>query len=236
MAVAAGDLAAARAAYQASLDIAVRLAAADPANAGWQRDLSVSHNKLGDVAVAAGDLAAARAAYQATLDIRVRLAAADPANTERQRDLSVSHNKLGDVAIAAGDLAAARAAYQASLDISVRLAAADPANTEWQRDLPSATTSWGTWRSRPGTWPRPAPPTRPPRTCRSGWPPPTRPTPNGSATCHQRRSAGGRGGRRLGTWPRPGPPTGVPGYLRPAGRCRPGLAAGTAVSLGGGHG
>jgi hypothetical protein len=43
VAVAAGDLGAARAAYQASLDIRVRLAAADPANAEWQRDLSVSH-------------------------------------------------------------------------------------------------------------------------------------------------------------------------------------------------
>jgi hypothetical protein len=96
-----------------------------------QRDLSVSHNKLGDVARAAGDLAAARAAYQASLDIAVRLAAADPANTTWQRDLSVSHNKLGDAAVAAGDLAAARAAYQASLDIAVRLAAADPANTLW---------------------------------------------------------------------------------------------------------
>ena len=95
-------------AYQAALDIRVRLAAADPANTDWQRDLSVSHNKLGDVAVAAGDLAAARTAYQAALDIADRLAAADPANTEWQRDLSVSHNKLGDVAIAAGDLAAAR--------------------------------------------------------------------------------------------------------------------------------
>ena len=135
VAVAAGDLAAARAAYQASLDIRQRLAAADPANTGWQRDLSISHEQLGNVAVAAGDLAAARAAYQASLDIAVRLAAADPANTGWQRDLSVSHNKLGDVAVAAGDLAAARAAYQASLDIAARLAAADPANTEWQRDL-----------------------------------------------------------------------------------------------------
>jgi tetratricopeptide (TPR) repeat protein len=131
----AGDLAAARAAYQASLDILIRLAAADPANIEWQRDLSVSHIKLGNVAIAAGDLAAARAAYQAALDILNRLAAADPANTGWQRDLSVSHEKLGDVAIAAGDLAAARAAYQASLDIAERLAAADPANTGWQRDL-----------------------------------------------------------------------------------------------------
>ena len=108
-------------AYQAALDIADRLAAADPANTGWQRDLSVSHDKLGDVAAAAGDLAAARDPYQAALDIADRLAAADPANTGWQRDLSVSHNKLGDVAAAAGDLAAARDHYQAALDI------ADPA-------------------------------------------------------------------------------------------------------------
>jgi hypothetical protein len=87
VALEAGDLAAARTAYQARLDIMTRLAAADPADTDWQRELSVSHIKLGDVAIAAGDLAAARAACQASLDIRVRLAAANPANTGWQRDL-----------------------------------------------------------------------------------------------------------------------------------------------------
>ena len=42
-----GDLAAALTSYQASHDIFERLAKADPGNAGWQRDLSVSHNKMG---------------------------------------------------------------------------------------------------------------------------------------------------------------------------------------------
>jgi hypothetical protein len=41
-----------------------RLAKADPGNAGWQRDLSVSHEKIGDVQVEQGDLAAALASYQ----------------------------------------------------------------------------------------------------------------------------------------------------------------------------
>jgi hypothetical protein len=81
-------------------------AAADPTNTGWQRDLSVSHLKVGDVAVAAGDLTAAATAYQAGLDLAVRLAAADPTNTGWQRDLTVSHDRLGDVAVAAGDLTA----------------------------------------------------------------------------------------------------------------------------------
>ena len=131
----AGDLLAATRQLHAMHQQIQARAAADPANTEWQRDLSISHNKLGDVARAAGDLAAARAAYQAALDIRVRLAAADPADTGWQRDLSVSHNKVGDVARAAGDLAAARAAYQVGLDIRARLAAADPADTGWQRDL-----------------------------------------------------------------------------------------------------
>ena len=202
---------------------AVRLAAADPANTEWQRDLSVSHNILGNVAVAAGDLAAARAAYQAGLDIAARLAAADPANTGWQRDLSVSHNKLGDVAVAAGDLAAARAAYQAYLDIAARLAAADPANTAGSATCPSATTSWGTWRSRPGTWPRPGPPTRPAWTSRSGWPPPTRPTPRWQrdlSVSHE--PAGGRGDRGRGPGRGPGRLPGRPGHPGPAGRRRPG--------------
>ena len=39
-------------------------ALADPTNAGWQRDLSVSHNKVGDVLLAQGDLAGALKAYR----------------------------------------------------------------------------------------------------------------------------------------------------------------------------
>ena len=372
VAVAAGDLAAARAAYQASLDIAVRLAAADPANTGWQRDLSVSHEQAGGcggggrgpgrrprrlpgqpghrVRLAAADpantdgSATCRSATTSWGTWRwrpgtwpppapptrpawtsaMRLAAADPANTGWQRDLSVSHDKLGDVAVAAGDLAAARTAYQASLDIRraagrrrprqhrmaarpvgqprtssgtwrwrpgtwpppatayqasldirVRLAAADPANTGWQRDLSvsheqargcggggrgpgrrprrlpgqprhrargwppptpptpagsatcrSATTSWGTWRWRPGTWPPPAPPTRPAWTSPCGWPPPTPPTPNGSATCRSATTSWGTWRWRPGTWPPPAPPT------RPASTSAARLAAADPANTG----
>jgi tetratricopeptide (TPR) repeat protein len=96
VAVAAGDLAAARADYQASLDIRIGLAAADPANR-WQRDLSVIHDNLGNLAMAAGDLTAARADYQASLDIRIGLAAADPANTQWQRDLSIARQRINDL-------------------------------------------------------------------------------------------------------------------------------------------
>jgi len=54
-----GNLPAALDRYQASLAIADRLAKADPGNADWQRDRSVSHNKIGDVLVDQGNLPAA---------------------------------------------------------------------------------------------------------------------------------------------------------------------------------
>ena len=85
-----GDLAAAEAAADQARDILAKLAAADPGNAGWQRDLSVSWNKLGDVRHDQGDLAGALQAYTASQGIREKLAAADPGNAGWQRDLSVS--------------------------------------------------------------------------------------------------------------------------------------------------
>jgi hypothetical protein len=50
--MAQGDLAGALKSYKADLAIAERLAKADPGNAGWQRDLSVSNERLGDVFLA----------------------------------------------------------------------------------------------------------------------------------------------------------------------------------------
>ena len=46
MLVAQGDLTAALTSYRASLAIRERLAAGDPGNAGWQRDLAFSHWRL----------------------------------------------------------------------------------------------------------------------------------------------------------------------------------------------
>ena len=79
--------------------IAERLAEADPNNAGWQRDLSVSHNKIGDVLVDQGDLSGALDSYRPSMAIRERLAKADPNNAGWQRDLSVSRSKIGDVLV-----------------------------------------------------------------------------------------------------------------------------------------
>ena len=102
---------------------------------GDERDLSVSHERIGDVLVAQGERAAALEAYRAGLAIRENLARRDPANLDWQRDLSVSHERIGDVLVAQGERAAALEAYRAGLAIRENLARHDPANLDWQRDL-----------------------------------------------------------------------------------------------------
>ena len=64
MQLAQGDLAGALASFRNGLEITERLARQDPTNAAWQRDLSVSHGKLGDVQLAQGDLAGALASFR----------------------------------------------------------------------------------------------------------------------------------------------------------------------------
>ena len=97
MQVAQGNLPAALSSYQAGLAIRERLAKSDPGNAGWQRDLAVSYDRVGDVQVAQGDLPAALGSYQASLAIIDRLAKSDPGNAGWQRDLSVLYAKLASV-------------------------------------------------------------------------------------------------------------------------------------------
>ena len=95
MQVAQGNLPAALTSYQASLAIRDRLAKSDPANAGWQRDLSVSYEKVGNVRVAQGNLPEALTPYQASLAIADRLAKSDPDNAGFQNDLSLSYDRVG---------------------------------------------------------------------------------------------------------------------------------------------
>jgi len=78
-----------------------RLTAADPSKALWQRDLSVSLYKIGDVLADQGDLSGAMKSFGASLEIAERLAAADPSDAAWQRsDIVRGFNKIGDVQLA----------------------------------------------------------------------------------------------------------------------------------------
>ena len=65
--------------FRDGLAIRERLAKADPGNAGWQRDLSVSYDRVGDVQVAQGNLADALKIVPRRAAIVEGLAKADPA-------------------------------------------------------------------------------------------------------------------------------------------------------------
>ena len=54
-----GNLARARAVYASAVEIAVPFAEAGPKNAEWQRDLSASYDRIGDVLRVQGNLQAA---------------------------------------------------------------------------------------------------------------------------------------------------------------------------------
>ncbi|MBL8398251.1 MAG: CHAT domain-containing protein [Candidatus Accumulibacter sp.] len=75
-----GQLEPAAAELRRAVALGQELAAADPSNAEWQRDLSLSLAKLGDVELAQGDLAGAQARFEDSRTISARLAAADPSN------------------------------------------------------------------------------------------------------------------------------------------------------------
>jgi tetratricopeptide (TPR) repeat protein len=119
LAIAISDLELARRYAAESVTLTERRASPEDPHA--QRDLSVSLNKLGNVARDLGDLAAAGVHFQQALDIGRRLAG-QLETPQALRDLSVSLEKLGDVARDLGDLAAAGVHFQQALDIGRRLA------------------------------------------------------------------------------------------------------------------
>ena len=107
----------------------------DQYNADWQRDLSVSHNKVGDVLLKQDDLDGALIMYQDSLVLAQRMALIDPSNTGWKRDLATSQERIGDALFAKGELERALNAYRESLGTSERLALSDPSNASGQRDL-----------------------------------------------------------------------------------------------------
>jgi tetratricopeptide (TPR) repeat protein len=132
----AGNFDVAMQAYRGSLEVRERLAARDPENAGWQRDLSASYGKIGDVLKLEGIFSEALQAYRTGFETRERLAAKEPDNAERQRDLSVSYDKIGNVHQAKGDLDGALQAFISAKKFNTLLANGNLESiADWEKDL-----------------------------------------------------------------------------------------------------
>lgn len=81
--------------YHRLLDFFERLAQAEPDRSDYQRDLSVSYERLGDLYRALGEGEKAREYFLKALDIAERLAQAEPDRSDYQVDLAVSLAKVG---------------------------------------------------------------------------------------------------------------------------------------------
>ena len=104
-------------AAQRNAGVAALAAALHADNAGLQRDLSVSYDRVGDMQKDQGDLAGALKSYRHGLAIRERLVQSDSGNTEWQGYLSSSYEKVGDVEKAQGDLDHAIADYSEAVQL-----------------------------------------------------------------------------------------------------------------------
>jgi hypothetical protein len=132
LAQAAGDVPRARQLCERSLTIRDALAAVEPGNTGYQRDVLVSLVRLGHMAREVGDSPRARQLYDWSLAIADALAAVEPGNTGYQSATWVPLTNLGDMARAAGNGPRAHQLLERSLTIAEALAAAEPANTVFQ--------------------------------------------------------------------------------------------------------
>lgn len=130
-----GDLATARAKYQLALDMAKELVEQAPYDRRAQRDVTVAHERMGDVLLRLGNTEEALQEQQKALELRETMIEEQPDDEEVQRDLSVSHERLGIIhqEMKRNDLA--RGEYQESLRISKQLARARPKDPRARHDL-----------------------------------------------------------------------------------------------------
>jgi tetratricopeptide (TPR) repeat protein len=101
-----GDTVKQLASARAASEILKRLTKADPSNALWQRDLTVSYNGVGAALVAQGNLPDALKSFRDGVAITERLAKADPSNVQWRNDLQSTTGRIGALAyrfVLAGD-------------------------------------------------------------------------------------------------------------------------------------
>lgn len=127
--VQAGDLAAAKNAYQRAKGLASKISMGN--NAGY----AIACDKLGDLARFSDDFPNAHEEYNQALPIFRKLATV---HAEHRRDVSLCLSKIGELALAKDDIPAAQIALNEHYEIAELIANSDPSNCEHQRDLAGA--------------------------------------------------------------------------------------------------
>jgi tetratricopeptide (TPR) repeat protein len=126
---------AAMAAYLEAQRQVKALLESEPENAAFQRDLSVTCDRIGDVHAHERRFDAALASYRQSLAIAEALAEREPENPVRQHDLSVSHDRIGEILDRMGKREAALESFRNGLVIAEALALGAPNDLQRQWDL-----------------------------------------------------------------------------------------------------
>ncbi len=123
------------AAYEAAQGEVTALAEREPDNPRWQRDASVTHDRIGDFLLAAGQIDLALESYRKSLTLSQALAVRDPANPRWQHDLSVAHDRVGEALDVKGDLDGAIESFQRGLGLAETLMQREPDRPERRWDV-----------------------------------------------------------------------------------------------------
>ncbi|MBK8728344.1 MAG: hypothetical protein IPM00_02585 [Tetrasphaera sp.] len=75
------------------------MAAAEPENTTYRRDVALGLARLADLAVARGDVVVARDLLERSQKLSEALAAAEPENTTYRRDVALGLDRLADLAV-----------------------------------------------------------------------------------------------------------------------------------------
>ncbi len=138
--------------YKHSLQIRQQLAATQRKNAQTQRDLAVSHEKMGRMALNTAKLGEAKHSFEKSLTLRVALYHANPTH-DAQRDLAIAYKDFGDLELAQGRANESLAAYSKALNILTNLS---PFSSHARRDLAVIYNKMGDIRSATGDYPQAA--------------------------------------------------------------------------------
>jgi tetratricopeptide (TPR) repeat protein len=101
--IALGHHAEAVTAFRETLAIRKRLAAADPSNASWQRDLAKSYYVVGLALVAQGHPTEAFTAFDSSLALSKQLVESDPGNSSWLGEMVGPYSNVGDDLLAQGN-------------------------------------------------------------------------------------------------------------------------------------
>jgi len=129
-----GDFEKAVEVYRQSLEITRELAARD-GNTMWQRDYSISLERMGDVLAAQAKWSDALRNYEASHSICLKLLSQDAKNSMWQSDLFWTYQDIGNVKLAQNNLQEAQNNYDAAFAIAKKLTETDSFNSEWESNL-----------------------------------------------------------------------------------------------------